>query len=186
MNEAVVQDEALGILDDMAIRYKPWKGTLHTVDTVEMASGLCYQAMQASVSVMNVTTAEDLAIRNGKVCGVVVNASAASGVLHVDPITLGAKLVIDGTGHDASMVACLRKRGLLDTDLAANVEGPMNAEEGERFVVEKVGEPYPGLWLAGMSVCAIYGGPRMGPIFGGMLLSGKRAAEEIAERLAKS
>jgi ribulose 1,5-bisphosphate synthetase/thiazole synthase len=36
-----------------------------------------------------------------------------------------------------------------------------------------------------MSVCAALGGARMGPIFGGMLLSGQRAAARIAEMLAK-
>jgi len=36
-----------------------------------------------------------------------------------------------------------------------------------------------------MSVCSAYGGPRMGPIFGGMLLSGKKAAEMICEKLKK-
>jgi thiamine thiazole synthase len=55
----------------------------------------------------------------------------------------------------------------------------MNAEEGESFVVEKVAEVYPGLWIAGMSVATVLGGPRMGPIFGGMLLSGRRAADLI-------
>ena len=55
----------------------------------------------------------------------------------------------------------------------------MNAEEGESFVVEEVTEVFPGLWISGMCVAAALGGPRMGPIFGGMLLSGKRAAELI-------
>jgi thiamine thiazole synthase len=45
-----------------------------------------------------------------------------------------------------------------------------------------VAEAYPGLWVAGMAVCATFGGPRMGPIFGGMLLSGKRVAELILEK----
>jgi len=33
--------------------------------------------------------------------------------------------------------------------------------------------------VAGMSANAAFGGPRMGPIFGGMLLSGRKAAEMI-------
>ena len=53
------------------------------------------------------------------------------------------------------------------------------AAAGEAFVVDKTTEVYPGLWVSGMSVCTTLGGPRMGPIFGGMLLSGKRVAELI-------
>jgi thiamine thiazole synthase len=34
-----------------------------------------------------------------------------------------------------------------------------------------------------MGANAVYGSPRMGPVFGGMLLSGKKAAEEIIVRL---
>jgi len=52
--------------------------------------------------------------------------------------------------------------------------------------VERTGEIYPGLYLAGMSVASVLGLPRMGPIFGGMLKSGRRAAELISERLRAS
>jgi thiamine thiazole synthase len=34
-----------------------------------------------------------------------------------------------------------------------------------------------------MASNAAFGGPRMGPIFGGMLLSGKKVAKTIHERL---
>ena len=47
--------------------------------------------------------------------------------------------------------------------------------EGE--IVENTKEVYPNLIVAGMSANAVLGAPRMGPFFGGMLLSGKRAAE---------
>ena len=133
---------------------------------------------------LNLTTFEDLCVYDGRVTGVVVNRTGISGAYHVDPIVLTARAVIDGTGHDASVVQVLLKRGLIPDLLQARpVEGPMDAANAESFVVERVAEVYPGLWVTGMSVSATFSGPRMGPIFGGMLLSGKRAAEQIAAAL---
>jgi thiamine thiazole synthase len=62
-------------------------------------------------------------------------------------------------------------------------EGVMDAREGEQSVTDHVTECYPGLWVTGMSVCALMGGPTMGPIFGGMLLSGHRVAALVAQAL---
>ena len=42
-----------------------------------------------------------------------------------------------------------------------------------------------GLYVCGMAVSAVSGTPRMGPIFGGMLLSGKKVANLIIKELAK-
>jgi thiamine thiazole synthase len=53
------------------------------------------------------------------------------------------------------------------------------AEKAERLTLENTKEICPGVFVAGMSANAAFGGPRMGPIFGGMLLSGKKAAELI-------
>ena len=61
----------------------------------------------------------------------------------------------------------------------------MWAEVAEKEIVKYTDEAYPGLYLAGMSVCAVYGLPRMGAVFGGMLLSGKKAAQLILRRLKK-
>jgi len=185
MNVAVVQREAIPVLDEMNIRYKPKSGGLYAVDAIELAAGLCWNAVRAGVAVLNLVAVEDLCVHQGRVTGVVVNRTMISGVLPVDPIVLAARAVVDSTGHESVLVAALRKRDLLPplTDGKPPGEGPMDADSGERFVVEHVQEVFPGLWIAGMSVSATLGGARMGPIFGGMLLSGQRAAQRIGSAL---
>lgn len=53
----------------------------------------------------------------------------------------------------------------------------MWVEVAEKEIVENTREVYPGLIVAGIAANAVFGSPRMGAIFGGMVLSGKRAAE---------
>jgi thiamine thiazole synthase len=90
-------------------------------------------------------------------------------------------VVIDGTGHDAEVVAALERRGILKT----KGFGAMWVERSEDAVVEHTGEVHPGLIVMGMAVSTVYGLPRMGPTFGAMLLSGKRAAEVALDLLKK-
>jgi thiamine thiazole synthase len=187
MNEAVVQDDAIPLLDDAGIRHQSFKDGLHTVDSVELASGLCFKAIQSGAALFNLTVVEDICVHDKRVTGVVANRSLVYGSVPVDPIMLSAKAVIDGTGHETFAVASLRKRGILEERTLTGMrgEGLMDANAGEEFVVENTSEIYPGLWVSGMSVCAALGGPRMGPIFGGMLMSGKRVARLIVESLQK-
>jgi len=62
-------------------------------------------------------------------------------------------------------------------------EKSMWAEVAESKIMENTIEVYPGLLIAGMAINTVLGTPHMGPIFGGMLLSGKRAAEIVIEVL---
>lgn len=185
MNEIVLEPEILPILDEFGIRRGRGFELLYTVDSAELASALCFKALQAGAVLLNLTTVEDVCVLDDNVAGVVVNRTLLAGALPIDPITLMARSVIDATGHEAAVVEMLRRRGLLDSNKLAVYpgEGPMDALRAEKFVVERVTEIFPQLWVAGMAVCATFGGPRMGPIFGGMLLSGRRVAELlIAQR----
>jgi len=187
MNVAVVQDEAVALLDEMNVRSQRRDNNLYAIDSVELAAGLCWSALRAGAAVLNLVTVEDLCVHQNRVTGAVVNRTNIAGALPVDPIAFSARATLDATGHEAVLVQCLRKRGLLSATGAPDesLEGPMDATAGERFVVERACEIFPGLWISGMSVCATLGGPRMGPIFGGMLLSGKRVAEAILTDLQR-
>jgi sulfide-dependent adenosine diphosphate thiazole synthase len=62
-------------------------------------------------------------------------------------------------------------------------ERSMWAEVAENTTLKNTKEAFPGIFVAGMAANATFGSFRMGPIFGGMLLSGERVAELIDERL---
>lgn len=185
MNEIAVQKEALDILEDAEIRYKK-NGNLFSVDAIELAAALSLKAIQSGATILNLMDAEDLCVKKGRVTGVVANRTLLGNSLPIDPLTFSAKAVIDATGHETVLVNCLRKRGMIkDANGVVPVEGAMDAFAGEKFVVENVSEIFPGLWTSGMSVCSSMGGPRMGAIFGGMLLSGRKVALKIIEQNKK-
>jgi thiamine thiazole synthase len=95
-------------------------------------------------------------------------------------------VVIDATGHASEIchIVVDKLGGRLNTEGGGVMgEKPMWAEVAEKKIMENTKEVYPGLIVAGMAANAVCGTPRMGPIFGGMLLSGKRAAELALERL---
>ena len=182
MNELVVQPEAVPLLKQLAVRHQPAGDGLLRTDSVELAAALTLHCVQKGAVILNMTNVEDICMHEQRVSGVVINRTSVSAPLPIDPLTLRSAVVVDATGHDAAVVQMVRRRGLTGGPVPAG-EGPMNAVEGEHFVVDQTGEIYPGLWVCGMSVCAARGGPRMGPIFGGMLLSGRHCAEQIQKSL---
>ncbi len=179
-NVVVTQDS--DIPDEFEMTSKKHKG-LYIYDSIEFATALAFKAKKAGLQIFNLTEAEDIIIKTDAIEGVVVNHSAITlAKLHVDPFCISAKYVIDSTGHPAEVVKMLLKRkpDLLPKGIQ---ESFMDVDKAEAGVVDKTGEIFPGLFVAGMSVCAVYGLPRMGPIFGGMLKSGKKVAQMINEKL---
>jgi len=186
-NEIVVQDAGKAILDEMDIAAKQYKKGYHVADAVECVSGLTYRAMKAGAKIFNLISVEDLVVRKEKVAGVVINWTAVEmASLHVDPLTIMSKFVVDSTGHPLEVVRVLeRKMNVRLNTPSGKVEGErsMWADVAETTTLENTQEVFPGLYVAGMSANATFGSYRMGPIFGGMLLSGRRVAELIAKRI---
>ncbi len=182
-NEIVVQKDAVHILDEFGIRRKEYEENYFVADSVEAASTLVSQAVKAGVAVFNCMTVEDVVMRPDRVTGLVLNWSPVEMAgLHVDPLAVRSKAVIDATGHATEVVSVVFRKvpGKLKTE-SGKIEGEksMWADNAERLTLENTREVFPGLYVAGMSANATFGGPRMGPIFGGMLLSGEKVAEEL-------
>jgi thiamine thiazole synthase len=179
MNTLTFRAPADKILDELNIPYKKIEAGLFTTDGPAACSKLISATCDSGAKMLNLTKFDDVVLRNNKVEGAVINWSPVSAlprqITCVDPIALESKVVIDATGHDAWVAKSLEKRGLLKLQ----TYGPMDVALSEDLVVEKTGEIFPGLYAVGMSVATVFGIPRMGPTFAGMLFSGRKAAEQI-------
>lgn len=185
MNTITVRAPGDEILREIGVRLEEVKPGLYVSYGPEAVSKLIAAACDAGVKFLQMTSFDDVVLRDGRVCGVVVNWTPVSAlpreITCVDPIALECRFLIDATGHDAYAVKSLEARGLVKT----KGMGAMWVEMSEDLLVEHTGEVFPGLYVAGMSVSETYGLPRMGPTFGGVLMSGKRAAELILEKMKK-
>ncbi len=183
MNKLTVREPGQKVLDEIGAPYKKFKEGLYVADGPHACSKLIASTCDAGAKVINMTKFDDVVMRENRVGGVVINWTPVSAlpraITCVDPVAIESKLVIDATGHDAVVVKSLEERGLVDT---AGFQG-MWVEKSEDAVVENTQEVYPGVIVTGMAVATTYGSPRMGPTFGGMLLSGEKAAEVALNKL---
>lgn len=190
-NFLVVQEEGRRLLEEMGVELSEYEANYYTADAVTATTTLASAACRAGLKVFNCISVEDTVIRNEnnkkKVTGLVINSSPVEiAGLHVDPLMIRTKFVIEATGHDTELLHTLvRKNDIrLDTP-SGNIEGEQSmwADQAESNTVKNTGEVFPGVYVTGMAANACFGSYRMGPIFGGMLLSGERAAQEISTRL---
>ena len=186
-NEIVVQEKAKELLDELDVKTHRYEEGYYLADSIEAVSTICSKTVKAGAKIFNLISCEDVMVREKRVCDLVLNWTAVEmAKLHVDPITMRAKYVVDATGHAAEVVRIVeRKSGIrLKTKTGKCIgEGSMWADVAENTIVKNSKEVCSGLYACGMCANAIFGGPRMGPIFGGMLLSGRKVAKDICERL---
>jgi thiazole biosynthesis enzyme len=186
-NEIVVGKDGKKILEEFEINTEKYDEGYYTADSVEAISTICSKAVKAGVKIFNCISVEDVMIDKSGVCGVVINWSTVDVAgLHVDPLSIRSKYVVEATGHPLEVLTILEKKveGNLFTKTGKIMgEKSMNAEIGERTVLENTKEIYNNVYVVGMAANAAFGTNRMGPIFGGMLLSGKKLAEILIKRL---
>ncbi len=185
-NQMVIQKEAKEIFEELEISLEEYEANYFTADTLEALGILTAKCLQTGTKIFNLITCEDVLIREEKICGVVINwTSVEEAHLHVDPLTVRSQYVIDASGHQAEVVRIVEKKvgQRLFTPTGGIIgERPMWAEIGERMILENTKEVYHNLFVCGMAANTVFGGPRMGPIFGGMFLSGRKVAQLIKER----
>jgi thiamine thiazole synthase len=189
-NEIIVQEEGKTVLDELGIETVETEEGYFSADSVEATSTLCSAAARSGAKIFNLISVEDVMLIENRVTGLVINWSAVEiAQLLVDPLTCRAQFVVDATGHNAEIAHIIQNKSgcRLSTETGKIIgERPMWADLGERNILENTKEIFPGVFAAGLSCNVVFGGPRMGPIFGGMLLSGKKVADLIAARSQES
>ena len=182
----VVEEPAEEILREVGCGLREVEDGVFTVDPAETIAKLASSAIDAGAQILLGITVEDVIVKTEPkpaVRGVVAQwTSVLEAGMHVDPLAFESRAVVDCTGHDAEVIGIVCKK-VPELGLSVRGFGPMDVERGEKAVVEYTGRVCEGLYAAGMAVSELMGLPRMGPIFGGMLLSGKKVAEAVIEDL---
>jgi len=179
------QEEALPILKEMGVNYEATEFGVYVVDPSVLIAKLASKAIDAGAKILLGAHVDDVIYRLDppRVTGVLwIWTPIQMSNMHVDPLYTEAKAVVDATGHDAEIISVAARK---IPELGITIIGEKSAysELSEKLVVEYTGRVAPGLYVTGVATCAVYGLPRMGPIFGGMLLSGRKVAQVILEDL---
>jgi len=181
-NEIVIQETALPLLKQINVRSREYEKGYYTVDSVECVSTLISTCVQAGTPIFNLIKIVDVMFREEKdqkrVNGLVLQwAPVVHAGLHVDPLTIRARYVVDGSGHPAEVCSIISRK--MDAKLntpSGQVMGEMSmwAERGEELAIKNTIEIFPGLYVVGMAANAAMGSPRMGQYSAACSFPGKK------------
>ncbi len=187
---AVVEEgEATRILSEVGVRTYNLSEGLVYIDPTEAMTKLAAKIYDMDGFIWPGVYVEDVIARvedeTIEIRGVVINwAPIYEADWHIDPLMIESKAVIDSTGHDADVIRIISMRYP-----KMNIEVPgmasMDIWKGEGEVIMRSGKLFKGLYVAGMSTAEVFHSHRMGPILGGMILSGKKVAYEIIKDLSE-
>ncbi|MFP4460247.1 MAG: sulfide-dependent adenosine diphosphate thiazole synthase [Candidatus Zixiibacteriota bacterium] len=186
-NIIVVQEQGKRILEEIDCRYQEYEKGYYTASAIECVACLINHAEKNGVGIFNLTEVEDVMVEDDRITGFVINRKPITMAgLHVDPVSVRGKYAIEATGHPLEVLKqVIEKTKIKLNTPSGGIEGErsMNANLGEGVILNNSVEIAPGLFVAGMASNAAYGSHRMGPIFGGMLLSGEAVAYKIDKLL---
>lgn len=172
-------DDVARILDEVKIPFRKGKGGLSVSSGPNFTSKLISAVCDAGVRILNMAEFRDLLIAGERASGLVVDwkgqLSLKDEVTGNVSAVLKSHAVVDATGLAASVSRFLMEKGLVRLEKLDGAD--VRASEG--LLLEKTGVIYPGLAAAGMAVAGLYGIRQGGLTLCSMLLSGRKAANEV-------
>ncbi|KAG2500399.1 hypothetical protein HYH03_001970 [Edaphochlamys debaryana] len=196
----VVRKPAHLMLDELEVPYEDEGRYVVVRHAALLTSTLMSKVlMNPNVKLFNAVAVEDLIIKPDpalggarRVAGVVTNwslvAQAHGTQSCMDPNVIEAGVVVSACGHDgpfgAHSVKRLARLGMVPGGEVPGM-GALDMEAAEGSIVRGTREVVPGMVLAGMELAEVDGSPRMGPTFGAMIVSGRRAAHVALAALEK-
>ena len=180
----VVEEPANKFLEAFGIKLEK-QGELYVADSYYVTAKLLAQAFEHGAKMLNSVKVQDVMYRDDGLHGLVINWTQVAHLTAecIDPLVLESKLVIDATGHNAEVCRIVNEKIKPIKGGFVGHEGSMWVEKGELATIHNTREVFPNLIVAGMAANSVNGLPRLGPIFGGMFLSGIKAAKLALEKL---
>lgn len=186
----VLRKPADKFVQDLGIEYEDEGDYIVIKHAALFITTLCSKVLSLpNVKLFNATAVEDLITRRDektgevRIAGVVTNWTLVTMHHHdqscMDPNTINAHVLISATGHDGPFGAfCVKRAESIGLLTKREAMRGLDMNKAEDAIVKSAREIIPGLVVGGMELAEVDGANRMGATFGGVVMSGVKAAEE--------